>query len=122
MPIVYASGKHRQSLPRTCRWSLATECNSPPMYWAGVFTRGSTRSTASFRPVFIMARAPNRWASSRLWSFVREVPPMIAPLQDTLSKCTQLRPDLLAKLAARLLDFHAHGVPAAQPEPHFAEE
>jgi hypothetical protein len=47
---------------------------------------------------------------------------MIAPLQDTLAKCIPLRPDLLEKLAAHLLAFHANGVSAAPPEPHFAEE
>ena len=60
---------------------------------------------------------------------------MIAALQDTLSKCAAFlpesfrsanaglfRPDLLARLAARLLGFRANGVPAAPPEPHFAEE
>ena len=47
---------------------------------------------------------------------------MIAPLQDTLAKYSPLRPDPRAKLAAHLLDFHAHGVPAAPPERHFAEK
>lgn len=60
---------------------------------------------------------------------------MISALQETLTKCAQLvpetdrdwvaavlRPDLAARLATRLLDFHARGGPVDRPEPHFVEE
>src|SRR5262245_14300867 len=58
---------------------------------------------------------------------------MIAPLQETLAKCIPLvpadqglaallRPDLVAKLATRLLSFEAAGGPIDRPEPHFDEE
>ena len=43
MPIVYGSGKARQSRPRTAAWSLQIEFHSPPMYCPGDCTRGSTR-------------------------------------------------------------------------------
>src|SRR5437667_85169 len=55
MPSVYASGKARQSLPRTLRWSLTMLFSSPPRYWAGVCTRGKIRMTASLREVVRMA-------------------------------------------------------------------
>jgi hypothetical protein len=57
------------------------------------------------------------------------------PLLDTLRACVPLLPapfvaehrrlfaeEHLARLAARLLDFHRHGVPKEQPPPHFAAE
>src|SRR5262249_23127896 len=40
---------------RTRRWSLTTLFSSPPMYWAGVCTRGRTRWTASFSDLLSMA-------------------------------------------------------------------
>jgi hypothetical protein len=56
-------------------------------------------------------------------------------LLDVLRSCVPLLPapfeakhrrlfaeEHLAKLAARLLDFHRHGVPQQQPPPHFAAE
>src|SRR5262245_66293792 len=58
MPRVYMSAKLRQSLPRTERWSLTTLLSSPPMYWAGICTRGSNRLTAFFKAVFIITRLP----------------------------------------------------------------
>lgn len=60
---------------------------------------------------------------------------MISALQETLSKCVALlpeadrswatallRPDLVGRLAARLLESHARGGSIDRPEPHFFEE
>lgn len=60
---------------------------------------------------------------------------MISALQDTLAACVAFlpesflattaelfRPDLLARLATRLLELESNGPPTSPPEPHFAEE
>src|SRR6516162_158999 len=46
------------SRPRTWRWSLTTLFSSPPMYWAGICTRGRRRSTAWRREVLYMVGSP----------------------------------------------------------------
>src|SRR5579871_5273260 len=57
MPRPYVSGKARQSLPRTRRWSLTTLFSSPPMYWPGVCTRGTRREMVSCRAVCVMVNS-----------------------------------------------------------------
>ncbi len=51
---------------------------------------------------------------------------MIAPLRDTLAATVpepvKARPDLVERLAARLLKFHTDGGPPERPEPRFTEE
>src|SRR6185312_4337133 len=63
MPIVYVSGKARQSLPFTSRWSLRTMFTSPPIYCAGVCTCGSKRLTTA---------SLNRWSSMRFLAVWRK--------------------------------------------------
>ena len=36
------------------RWSLTTLLSSPPMYWAGVFTRGRRRRISDLSRLFVM--------------------------------------------------------------------
>ena len=49
---------------RITRKPLTMAFNSPPMYWAGVFTRGSSRMRVSLSAVLIMTCLPNESAGA----------------------------------------------------------